>query len=279
MQKNYAFYYDHAFPGKFEGGPFPTARIQAYGNSAASKKDTWTVTVPTPDSAVTNYTIRVAKAGEPNVDATAVGATSSALAANLVTALQVSGAYDYADVSLAGSVITIKARLTGVPIVVTSPTNATTTADLVIANTVPGSSSGDIPFGRVVVRGTGDLVGTCRLPIINTGNVVLGVTVAQMVASERNALGPQAKTVYPADVAVDVVDRIGSALGIWVEATSDIVVGDTVYIDCVNASLLGSLTKISTSNLLLPAGMKVVEKSSKNGINNATYSVLLDVTL
>jgi hypothetical protein len=82
-----------------------------------------------------------------------------------------------------------------------------------------------------------------------------------------------------ADVAVDVVDRIGSALGIWVEATSDIVVGDTVYIDCVNASLLGSLTKVSTSNLLLPAGMKVVEASSKNGINNATYSVLLDVTL
>jgi hypothetical protein len=281
MQTNYSQTSAKAFPGQVDG--LGDMGVRAMINSALDAKSTWTVTTPATVDGSGTYSISVVGGAIPAAIVasftTAESATRAALTAGLLAAIQASDLGQYFAISEASNVITLEALVPNVAYTVTSPTNATTTNDLTLAETVNEAGSTAIPFGRFVVRstsGTVDAFNEARLPTTASNVAVAGVTIAPTHAIERGVVGNGAVGQYAANDVMDVIDRTAPGGGVWVKCDSgSILPTTTAYIDC--NTTLGVVTATSTSNLALPAGVKIVEPATADP--NGGFVVKVALTL
>jgi hypothetical protein len=280
-QTTYSQYSAKAFPGQVDG--IGDMGVRAMINSALDAKNTWTVTTPATvdDSGI--YSISVVGGAIPSAIVASFtndsSATRAELTAGLLAAIQASDLSQYFAISEASNVITLKALEPNVGYTVTSPTNATTTNDLTISESVNEAGSTEIPFGRFVVRstsGTVDSFNEARLPSTASNVVVAGVAIAPTHAIERGSIGNTATASYAANDVMDVIDRTPPGGGVWVKCdSSSILPTTTAYIDC--NTTLGVVTATSTSNLALPTGVKIVEPATADP--NGGYVVKVALTL
>jgi hypothetical protein len=280
-QTSYSQYSAKAFPGQVDG--LGDMGVRAMINSALDAKNTWTVTTPATVDNSGTYSISVVGGAIPAAIvasfATDASATQAELTAGLLAAIQASDLSQYFAISSASNVITLEALVPNVAYTVTSPTNATTTNDLTLTQTVSAAGSTAIPFGRFVVRstsGTVDAFNEARLPTTASNVAVAGVVIAPTHAIERGAVGNTAAAQYAANDVMDVIDRTPPGGGVWVPCDSgSILPTTTAYIDC--NTTLGGITATSTSNLALPAGVKIVEPATADP--NGGFVVKVALTL
>jgi hypothetical protein len=268
MQKSYPRVFARAVPGQLEG--FGSAGIRTLKNSALDVIWTNTVTTPASVDASTTYSLQfsggdlLAPVGMQYI--TTGSPTQAALNAGLLGAARSSDVFDHFLPTLAGNVVSFKARRSKQDYTIASASNASTTNDLTIGTATPSAQSTAIDFGRFVVRSLAtDSFNEARLPSSNSGVQVMGVTLAPRVLAVKNAIGPNARAMYYQNEAMDVVNRSNDATGIWVESDPGIVAAtalNAIFIDCNTAGKLGQLTLVSTNNLALPAGVSIVEGST-----------------
>ena len=265
-QTNYSQTSAKAFPGQVDG--LGDMGVRAMINSALDAQNTWTVTTPATVDNSGTYSISVVGGAIPAAIVASFttdgSATRAELTAGLLAAIQASDLSQYFAISEASNVITLRALTPNVGYTVTSPTNATTTHDLTLTQTVAASGSTAVPFGRFVVRstsGTVDSFNEARLPATASNVTVAGVAIAPTHAIERGAVGNTAAAQYAANDVMDVIDRTAPGGGVWVKCDSgSILPTTTAYIDC--NTTLGVVTATSTSNLALPTGVKIVEPAT-----------------
>lgn len=287
-QTSYSQYNAKAFAGQVDG--IGEMGVRAMINSALDAKNTWTVTTPATVDTSIAYTISVTGGDIPSAitatfttDASGPSptATQAELTAGLLAAIQASDLGQYFAISEASNVITLEALVPNVAYTVTSPTNASTTNDLTLAETVTEAISNAIPFGRFVVRSTSGTIDTfneARLPTTASNVAVAGVAIAPTHAVERGVIGNTATAQYAANDVMDVIDRTPPGGGVWVKCdASNILPTTTAYIDCNTAGSLGQITATSTSNLALPTGVRIVEPATADP--NGGYVVKVALTL
>jgi hypothetical protein len=218
-RRNYAA----AVAGTLQGMGMP--RSKPYRNSATSTYDTWTIASPG-GGVASGVTITVTAGGKVATGTTA-GALTQAQTANFVlNLLRSSDVYDVAVPSLntATNVVTLTARKISLPLGVTVSGGITAT------NLIVASTSLPIEPGRVVARRNGDPDGTCRIPGLVTDRPI---GIAHLTHfGEKDAIGNNAKFTFAANEAVDVIDRVNSATGVWVPCveTSGINEDSTVFV-------------------------------------------------
>lgn len=281
-QTNYSQYSAKAFPGQVDG--IGDMGVRAMVNSALDARNTWTVTTPATVDNSGTYSISVVGGAIPAAIVasftTDASATQAELTAGLLAAIQASDLSQYVAISSASNVITLEALVPNVAYTVTSPTNATTTHDLTLAETVTEAASTAIPFGRFVVRstsGTVDAFNEARLPSTASNVAVAGVVIAPTHAIERGVIGNDAVAQYAANDVMDVIDRTPPGGGVWVKCDSgSILPTTTAYIDC--NTTLGVVTATSTSNLALPTGVKIVEPATADPNGGFVVKVALTLT-
>lgn len=269
MQKVYSQYNAIAFAGQVDG--LGTPRVRSLKNVALDTQNTWTIGIPaTVDNSAT-YTVsatggEIPSGGISASFATDGSATQAELGAGLFAALKASDFAQYFAISLASNTITLRAVSYGIPYTITSPTNATTTNDLTLTETLAAASSAAIPYGRFVVRKTdapADSFDEARLPTTASNVEVAGIVIAPTHANERTAVGNTAEAAYQPKDAMNVLTHQGSTDGTWVQCDSaSLTAGSTLYIDTQVASNRGGLTATSTSNLALPATCKAVSNAA-----------------
>lgn len=282
-QTSYGQYHAKAFPGQMDG--IGNIGVRPFINSALDAKNTWTVATPSSVDNSSDYSVTVSGGAIPAaITATFTtdgSATQAELTAGLLAAIQATDIGSYFSITEASNTITLEALVPNVAYTVTSPTNASTTNDLTVTETVTEAISALIPFGRFVHRSTSGTVDGFQEARLATGasNVALvGVTTPPTHAYERDAIGNTSTAGYAANDVMDVVNRTAPGGGIWVKADSaSITVDTTVYIDTQVAANRGGITATSTSNIALPATCKVIEGSKADP--NGGYVVKVAVNL
>ena len=264
-QTTYAQKFPVAFPGSIDG--LGTPRVVTRTNSALDTEQVYTVGLPaTVDNSAT-YTVSLTGPGITAAIAasftTDANATTAELATGLLGAIQASSIVDFfSPVATAANQITLTALRSGISYTLTSPTNASTTNDLTIAEAVAPGSSIPINFGVFVGRNTAspaDGFGEARTPVAAANFSLTGVTLSTHANEQIEVGGNQAA--YFAGDAMDVLTDSTSTEGVWVRCdAADIVPGDTVFIDTA-ASNRGGLTKTSTDNIALPAGCALASEA------------------
>lgn len=279
-QKTYSQYHARAFPGQVDG--IGDMGVKTYKNSALDGYNTWTVTTPATVDDSETYSINVAGGAIASGGLTAevetdANATQAELNAGLLAAVQATDIVQYFAVSLAANVITLRALTPSIQYTVTSGSNAATTNDLTLAETVNDSISENIPFGVFVGRSTAapaDGAREARLPKTDSNFVLEGVTIAPTHAAERTAIGEGAVAAYKPNEGMDVMTRTPPGDGVWVRtAASNITVDSTVYVDVNTAGQYGWVTATATDNLALPAWASISEGSAADP--NGGYVVKL----
>lgn len=264
-QQFYAQEMGIALPGQIIGmGQY---MAMPYFNNATAVKAVYTVTPPATPDATTTYSLTFD--GTNTVSFTTGASTTTAqLGAGLHAAI-VADAEVFrkvtASVNATTGVITLTSVLFNTAIVITSPTNATTTGDLTIATTTQPGTSLEIPFGRFVSRTSADTVdpvygySPARLPTATSGHTILGVTLNAFV--EKNAIGPNAKALYQFQRTMSVLQDCVAIRGVWVEAVdTNITTADTLYIS-VAAGNEGKVTRSSSGTIDLSARASFITSS------------------
>mgnify|MGYP001792592841 CR=1 FL=1 len=278
-QKRYGLYFAEAAPGKADGCGLDG--ITPYKNGGLNAKNTWTIAVPASPDDSDDYSINVEGGLIPSGGVTAsfaadADSTQAEVAAGLLAAIQASEIADYFSVSLSGSTMTLVALEPGIDYTVTSPSDASTTADLTVSETVTAALASKIPFGRYVCQSDADDADDeARLATAASGMRVLGVT--RMTYDEPSeTIGDNSEGGYRANVGMDVVHQARD--GIWVRCdAADIVRTDTVYIDTQEAANLGGLTKTSSNNIAHPASCQLLTGSTQDA--DGKYCVKVRVNL
>ncbi|MEM9149524.1 MAG: hypothetical protein AAGB19_03605 [Cyanobacteria bacterium P01_F01_bin.3] len=282
-QTNYSQYHARAFPGQMDG--LGGAGVRAMVNSALDAKNTWTIAIPASPDDSADYSVSVSGGAIPVaiVATYSAGASSTQaeVVAGLLAAIQASDIGQFFAISETSNVITLEALTPNIEYAVTSPTNGDTTADLTVTETLAESASTEIPDGRFVVRstaGAADNFNEARLPTSATNVVVAGVTTPPTHAREHSAVGNSAKAAYQPNDVMDVVTQTVPGDGIWVTCDAgDIGVNTTAYIDVNTADLLGAITATSTSNLALPAGVRIMEPATPDPNGGYVVKVALNL--
>jgi len=250
-----------AVPGMYFGmGPYFAS---PYMNLGALTPATYTITPPGTVDANTTYSLTIDGL---TVSFTTGGSTTTAqLGLGLFNAIrQDPQTFRKVDATIVGAtgVITLVSRVLNMLLVITSPSNATTTNDLTIANTIGIGTAGYIPYGRFVGRQSVDTVdpisGLSNAKLINSasGFTLLGVTMKAFM--EKSAIGALGVSGYPVQSVMNVLEDVVGIKGIWVECVEpDIVRGDTAYV-AVATGNEGKASKTSTSNLDVSARVKFV---------------------
>jgi hypothetical protein len=280
MQKNYSLYYTIAAPGQIEG--YGSPGIRTFKNSASDVL--WSNTIAIPSSVDSNATYSVTlTGGTPGLDGTLIpygsvftatyttgsSDTQASVASGLLLAIRQQGSpngmFNYVIPTLSGSTITLTSRYAGQNYTIASPSNSVTTNKLTLGTAVSAAYSTPIPFGRFVVGSTsGPVVQPvyARLPATSSNVVVRGVTIAPRTAAVKNAVGPTGQAYYYPDEAMDVIVRSADTTGIWVLCDNTVLnttLSSALYIDCNTSGKLGQLTATSTSNLVVPSGVILVQ--------------------
>lgn len=232
-----------------------------YLNNASGAQAVYTITPPATVDASTTYSV--------TIDGVTVSFTSGAstttaqLGAGLYAAIRTDAqAYRLVDASLNSGtgVITLTSRMYNTSHTITSPTNATTTNDLTIANTVTAGTSSTIPYGRFVGYTSSEAVGDSRYTsttqpraakLINStsGFTVAGVTMKTFL--EKFDRGPDAEVGYPFQATMSVLEDCVGIQGIWVSCVeTDIDTSDSVYV-AVDSGNEGKVTSSSSGTINL----------------------------
>ncbi|MEL6385458.1 MAG: hypothetical protein AAFQ89_23940 [Cyanobacteria bacterium J06626_18] len=264
-QTTYDQYHARAFAGQLDG--IGDMGVRPMVNSALDAKNTWTVAVPgSPDDSA-DYSVQVSGGAMPSAITATYAADASStqaeVAAGLLAALQATDVAQYFAISEASNTITLQALTGNVAYTVTSPSNASTTADLTVTEAIAAAASTAIPDGRFIVRstsGTADTFQEGRLPTAASNISLAGVTTPPTHARERSAVGNTAKAEYAPNDVMDVVNRTPPGGGIWVKCDSAaLTIDTTLYIDTQVTANRGGLTATSTDNLALPTTCKPIE--------------------
>lgn len=264
-QTSYSQYHAKAYPGLLDG--LGDAGVRAFINSALDARNTHTIATPSSVDNSSAYSVTVSGGAIPAaITATFTtdgSATQAELTAGLLAAIQATDIGQYFSITEASNVITLEALVPNVAYTVTSPTNASTTNDLTITESVSEAASTAIPYGRFVFRstsGTVDVYNEARLATGASNVALVGVTTNPSHANERTVVGNSATAEYAANDVMDVVVRTPPGGGIWVKCdSSSIGIDTTVYIDTQVAANRGGITATSTSNIALPATCDVIE--------------------
>ncbi|HEY9643069.1 MAG TPA: hypothetical protein V6C57_21450 [Coleofasciculaceae cyanobacterium] len=249
-----------AIPGQIIGmGPY---MANPFVNTAGATLATYTITPPATVDASTAYSLSFDGIV---VSFTSGGSTTTAqLGQGLLNAIRANPLVNRkADFTLnAGTgVITAIARFYNTAIAITSPSNATTTNDLTIANTVAIGTTSVVPYGRFVGRTTevpDPISGLSEAKLINStsGFTVLGVTMKAF--AEKIGRGPTAVVGYAPQTTMNVLQDTVGIKGIWVECVeTSIVETDSVYI-AVGAGNEGKASKTSSGNIDLTARARFI---------------------
>lgn len=262
---------DTSTPGALSGDP--SSRLTGtYINSAATAKEVHTVTTPATVDTSTLYSITI---GDVTVSYTSdASPTRAELLAGLYNAIRTNPeARSLKEVAISGNNLLLTSTRLEDTITV-SVNSADTTNDLGVSVTTAQNLGSSIPFGVFVARSSGNALGAAKLPGADTDKV-LGVTTIQQ-NQEKDIIGDKADVVYAPLEAMDVLERCGSADGVWVRCVeSDIDIDDTVYVVASGATA-GYATKTSTSNISLStvasfrSGTKAINRD-----NTGTYMVLV----
>lgn len=250
-----------ALPGMYIGmGPY---YANPYVNLGALTQATYTITPPATVDTNTTYSLSIDGL---TASFTTGGATTTVqLGQGLFNAIRANGElFRKADASFNSSsgVVTLAARFYNTLLTITSPSNSTTTNDLTIANTVGVGSATDIPYGRFVGRQSTDSVdpisglSNAKLISSNSGFTLLGITMKSF--HEKNVVGPTARSGYPVQSVMSVLEDVVGIKGIWVECVeTDIVATDSVYV-AVGTGNEGKASKTSSGNVDATARCKFV---------------------
>jgi hypothetical protein len=253
----YDLYDAVAIPGMPYGQGQPV--VLPFTNMAGTKKARWTIAVPATVDANATYSLNV---GGTVVAAVTGGATTQAqLSAMLLNAVRAGVAANAGlAITMAANLITIESMNVGAPLTVTSPSNPTTTNDLIVTQVVASGDDSVIPFGRFVGRQfdypqkAAGLINSDSTTYAagQDGFIVYGVTHTTQ-AITRVGRGLTAIGGYsPLDV-MNIWTARGNAQGIWVETTAenDIKIGDTFAASAMfiatTAGNEGKLTKDDTT--------------------------------
>jgi len=240
MQKNYTQYFDLSRAGFLSGLGEP--RVRAYKNSADTKAGYYTFAIPASPVANTLYSISDALGRTASYTTTATPLQAD-LGAGLLTAFRKSTLYSVASASLSANVLTVTARSSITPLVLTTVALPAGTAFNA------GLASVAIPFGVFVARRSTDLADEARLPTLNTDKL-LGVAMSTY-ATEKDAIGTTAKVAYQPNEAMDIFDRCNDLDGIWVTCIEpDLNLTDTLYVS-VTAPTAGCLTRNASGTIAL----------------------------
>jgi hypothetical protein len=246
MRRLYNTYFDIAYPGLFSGLLAASPRVRPFTVGGNGALEQWQIAIPsTVDaSAVYKVSLNNAVVAQFTTDASP---TQAELLAGLSAALLSSPmAGSYATITISGNNILLTAKWYGMSFTVSA--NTDTTNDLTVTKPTSTAVPANVPFGRFVGRGSSDKFGTARL-ITSSSDIVLGITVA-VKDTERDGIGPNAKTEYRYPEVMDVCDRTEGCDGIWVETIDEAIgINDAPYIDVAT----GKVTKTTTSNINISA--------------------------
>lgn len=277
-QQNFTRDVQRGMPGTIEG--FAPYSALPYVNSVGGVAPVYTITPPATIDASANYSLTID--GITVTYATpSSGATTLSVGAGLFAALRAEAQiFRKANFDLNGTsgVITVTSLLLNVPLAITSPSNATTTNDLTIAQTVNAGVETRIPFGRFVGRKStysiDSLTGVSPASLIDaaTGYEVLGITMKQIF--EKDRIGPQAQANYPFMSVMNVINNTGTNKGLWTEVV-DLNINpmtDSLYIAVAGANA-GKASNQSSGNVDYSAKAKFVS-STLVGINNIQLALV-----
>ncbi|MBD1995303.1 hypothetical protein H6G00_01490 [Leptolyngbya sp. FACHB-541] len=244
MQKVYRDRYAVGFAGKLEGYGTPP-RVKTVNNASTSRADVWSVPIPAAPTANTVYKLFVP--GAEATFTTDANPSQAELEQGLLNAVRLSEIYDRAipQINLTTHTLTLTARTKGVALRLSSSANLTP------VNTSVASTSGFIPFGRIVARAAGEPEGTGRLPTALTDRI-LGGTMATH-ASEKVGIGPSAFAAYPPDEAMDVLTNSLTNEGLWIPTIpGEVITEDSSVFVSIAPGHQGKVTANNTNAIALP---------------------------
>lgn len=265
MQKNYPQKFDISRAGFLSGLGVP--RVRALKNTADTKADYSVLTIPVSPVASTVYSV-TDTAGNTATYTTDASPTQSELALGMLDALRNSPIYDLATPKLVGNVLTVTSRSE------IDAFSLSGTAAFSIAVFNFGAITPSVPFGVLVARRSTDADDEARLPGLSTDKIV-GVAMSTY-AIEKTAIGQSAQVAYPANEAMDVLDRCNALDGIWVRcAESDLTISEPLFVK-VGGVTAGYLTRSAAGNIALTSASLV-----KGTVTNSDNSlmVLLSINL
>lgn len=266
-------------PGTIEGfAPYaaPLACINGVGGVAPA----YTITPPAIIDASTEYSITI-DGITVRFTTPSTGATTLSLGTALYAALRAEAqVFRKADFSLnaTSGVITATSRLLNVPLAITAPSNAATTNDLTIAQTVNAGVETRIPFGRFVGRKStysyDSISKAAHASLIDaaTGYEVLGITMKQVL--EKDRIGPGAQASYPFMSVMNVIADVGTNVGFWTEVV-DLNINpssDLLYI-ATSGSNAGKATNQSSGNVDFSAKARFVS-ATQVGVNGIQLALV-----
>lgn len=240
MKYNYKLF-DRAIPGQREGS-VEGMRVRSLVWKGDGVKEVWTITIPTTPTANTVYAVKI------NGIATAqfktdASPTQAELRDGLLLALRtnpVAGSQSLPTVS--GNNIILTAHHYGTE-------NIFSSTNLTVAKTTSGTMPNLVPFGRFVARPAAETnPNVASLPTATTDKII-GIThrVYDLERTDPRVAGNRVG--YPYNEVMDVVDRIGTSTGIWVECfETDITINDGVYVSVATGNE-GKVTKTNTGTI------------------------------
>ncbi len=237
MQKNYSLGFDLSRPGMIQGLGEP--RVLPYTNSRRTAQSLVLGPNATNSNVIT-LTLSNGTRTEQVVYANDGSATAAENLAAAIAAIRNSRMYE-----LATPVFISNA--TGIRLVGRDPSaNLTLTAVGTAANpTVTNTAASgliEIPFGRFLGRDPAATVREASLPRVD--DVLVGISF-NTYSAERNAIGATAKTTYRPLEPMDVLDRVNTLEGIWVEAVeTSISLGSELYVSVTG----GNAGKVTLSD-------------------------------
>ncbi|HEY9764622.1 MAG TPA: hypothetical protein V6D07_18995 [Trichocoleus sp.] len=261
---DYNLYDSVATPGLLYGNGMPV--ILPFTNVAKSQTAKWTIAVPaTVDS---NSTYKLTVNGQ-TVSVATTTTSQAQLTAALLSSLRSNPLLMRGlSITEAANLISVTALTRGIPVSVSSSSNATTTNDLTITEVSTLGTNFVVPFGRFVGRKfdhprmAAGLIDSSSTSYATgqPGYLIQGVTVSTH-AGERVGRGLQFKDGYQSEDVMNVFTARGNAQGIWVECTpeNNLDVGDNgspLYV-ATTAGFEGMLTKDNSAYAGRSLGTKV----------------------
>lgn len=262
---NTDWYMAPALPGMVNG--FGNPQVYPYINNVGLLEK-WTLTLPATPTAnatykfgVSGYTVSVTTDADP---------TKAELAQALLNAVRT-------DVLLFSEIefdrenddnFTIWAKQVGKKLVITLNPAGEVAAPLTVTRTQETKVGDVIPFGRIVGRTSDrslyfrdplDGFGPASLPTSTTGFELLGVT---RIANFYEKVGrfQDAKSGYPFESTMDVLNNTGTMEGIWIECLEpDIQIGQPLFCTVGDASTGGKVSRVATGAIAL--GSSVIARS------------------
>lgn len=240
MRYNYKLF-DRAIPGQREGS-VEGMRVRSLIWKGDGTKEVWTITIPASPVADTTYVVKINGLATAQFK-TDASPTQAELRDGMLTALRTNPVVGSQAVpSLSGNNILLTAHNYGLE-------NIFTSTNLTVAKTTAGVMPGVVPLGRFVARAAAETnPDVAKLPTATTDKII-GITHRVYDLERSDTRSGSNRVGYPYNEVMDVVDRVGTSTGIWVECfEADITINDGVYVS-VAAGNEGKVTKTNSGTI------------------------------